>query len=83
MTIDQHSLDKIGRIASARVVNNDDEITLITSGGQALRLKVSQVATTGRSTRGVHLINLAKDDTLVSIARITTTDMGNNDGGGE
>lgn len=83
MTIDQHSLDKIGQIASARVVKTDDEVTLITSGGQALRLKVSQIASTGRTTRGVRLIDLAKDDTLVSIARIAASDMGNSNGSGE
>jgi DNA gyrase subunit A len=75
MTIDQYSMDKIGPIVSARVVQEDDELTLITSAGQALRLRVSQVASTSRATRGVHLIVLAKDDTLASIARIPASDM--------
>jgi DNA gyrase/topoisomerase IV subunit A len=48
---------------------------LITSAGQALRLRVSQIASTGRATRGVHLIDLGKDDTLASIARIPASDL--------
>jgi DNA gyrase subunit A len=74
-TIDQHSVDIIGLIASARVVQEEDEVTLITSGGQALRLRVSQVAVKGRSTRGVHLMDLGKEDTLASIARIPAQDL--------
>jgi len=75
LTIDQRSLKKIGLIASARVVQDDDELTLITSGGQALRLRVSQVANTGRATRGVRLIDLNGEDQLASIARITAADL--------
>jgi DNA gyrase subunit A len=86
MTIDYHSLDKIGAIAAARVVGPDDEVTLITGGGQAIRLKVKQIAQTGRATRGVRLIDLGRGDTIKSIARIAARDLaganGNGDGNG-
>jgi DNA gyrase subunit A len=77
MTIDQKSLDIIGQIVSARVVQDDDEVTLITTGGQAIRLKVGQIASTSRATRGVRLIVLNKDkeDVLASIARISASDL--------
>lgn len=75
MTIDQKSLDKIGLIASARVVKEDDEVTMISSAGQALRVRVSQIASTSRSTRGVRLIVLANGDTLASIARLPAADL--------
>ncbi len=74
-TIDQHSLPQIGKIVSARVVHEDDEVTLITSGGQALRLRVSQVANKGRATRGVRVMDLDEDDFLASIARIPASDL--------
>jgi DNA gyrase subunit A len=77
-TIDHKSLDKIGPIASARVVQDADEVTLITSGGQALRLRVSQIASTSRVTRGVRLIDLTKEDLLASIARIAASDLAEN-----
>lgn len=75
ITIDQHSLDKIGTVASARVVHDEDEITLISSGGQALRLRVSQIAVMSRSTRGVRLMDLGKEDVVASIARIPAQDL--------
>jgi len=77
-TIDHKSLEKIGPIASARVVQDSDEVTLITSGGQALRLRVSHIASTGRSTRGVRLIDLSNEDVLASIARIPAADLSEN-----
>jgi DNA gyrase subunit A len=69
-TIDQHSLDKIGKIAAARVVQPTDEVTLISSGGQMLRIKVSQISSSGRATRGVRLMGIQAGDSIASVARI-------------
>jgi DNA gyrase subunit A len=80
-TIDQKSMDIIGKVVSARVVFEDDEITLISSGGQAIRLRVRQVALSGRSTRGVRLMDLGKDDMLASMARIPFADLNLNGNG--
>jgi DNA gyrase subunit A len=60
--------DKTGPIIAARVVKLGDHLTLITSGGKALRTTVDEITTIGRNTQGVQLMNLAKSDTLVSIA---------------
>ena len=74
-TINQSSLDKIGHIAAARVVQESDDITLITSGGIVLRLKVSQVSQSGRATRGVRLMNMPTGDRLASLARISMSEL--------
>jgi len=63
-------LEETGPIASARVVLPDDEVTLITAGGIALRTAVSNIARSGRSTRGVRVISLQDGDSVASIARI-------------
>lgn len=70
-TIDHKSLPKIGNIAAARVVQNKDEIMLVSSAGIVLRLRVGGIHPTGRITRGVRLIDLHKGDTVASLARIT------------
>jgi DNA gyrase subunit A len=77
LTIDPKGLEKLGQIASARVVQDEDEVTLITLAGQTLRLRVSQIASASRVTRGVRLIGLVNDDTLASIARIAARDLAN------
>ena len=74
-TIDQKSLPEIGKIASARVVQNADDLTIITANGVALRLKVNDVKRSGRSTRGVHLIKPQEGDSVASVARIAVEDL--------
>ena len=77
---DQYRLQKRGgsgiiamkttSVAGALSVSEDDEIMLLTNGGQAVRTRVKEVRIIGRTTQGVRLINLAKKDTLIGINRI-------------
>jgi DNA gyrase subunit A len=69
-TIDQKALSKIGPIVAARVVQETDDLTIMSSGGLVLRAKVRDIAQTGRSTRGVLIINLQPDDCVASVARV-------------
>lgn len=70
-TISKTASDRIGKIAAAHVVQSKDEVTLISSGGIVLRLKVDSISVQGRVTRGVTLMDLEEGDNLVAVARIT------------
>ena len=61
---------KTGRIIAARVVQPDDHVTFITSGGMALRTRVGNVSQISRNTQGVQLMDLAEGDTITSVALI-------------
>ena len=74
-TIDQKALSEIGKIAAARVVHKDDDLTIITANGVAIRLKVKAVKKSGRATRGVHLIKPQEGDYVASVARIAVEDL--------
>jgi DNA gyrase subunit A len=74
-TIDQKAMEEIGTIASARVVHAEDDLTIITRNGVALRLKVKDVKESGRATRGVHLIKPQEGDIVASVARIAAEDL--------
>jgi len=74
-TIDKKALDEIGKIAAARVVQNDDDLTIMTANGVTLRLKVKNVKQSGRATRGVHLIKPQEGDSVASMARIAAEDL--------
>jgi DNA gyrase subunit A len=74
-TIDQKALNVTGKIAAARVVYLDDDLTIITANGVALRLKVKDVKQAGRSTRGVHLIKPQEGDSVASVARIAVEEL--------
>jgi DNA gyrase subunit A len=88
LTVDKHALKKIGKIASARVVQKDDHLTIISAGGVVIRTKVKEISQSSRATRGVTVMNLQKGDSVVSVARIAAADLrrvgastdGSNDG---
>jgi DNA gyrase subunit A len=70
-TIDIKSLSIIGRVASARVVEKGDQITLISNSGIMLRVNVDDIKSAGRATRGVRIMHMEKGDNLASIGRIS------------
>ena len=74
-TIDPKALKDIGKIAAARVVQKADDLTIMTSNGVTLRLKVKDVKQSGRATRGVHLIKPQDGDNVASVARISAEDL--------
>ncbi|MBI5823636.1 MAG: DNA gyrase subunit A [Chloroflexi bacterium] len=74
-TIDPKALKEIGKIAAARVVQKADDLTIMTSNGVTLRLKVKDVKQSGRATRGVHLIKPQENDAVASVARISAEDL--------
>jgi hypothetical protein len=51
-------------------VVDDDQVMLITDGGQVLRCRVSGISTMGRATQGVRLINLEPGEQLAAMAKL-------------
>jgi DNA gyrase subunit A len=74
-TIDQKALKEIGKIVAARVVQKNDDLTIITSNGVAIRIKNKTVKQAGRATKGVHLIKPQPGDSVASVARISAEDL--------
>jgi len=74
-TIDQKALKEIGKIVAARVVQKEDDLTIITSNGVAIRIKNKDVKQAGRATKGVHLIKPQEGDYVASVARIAAEDL--------
>ena len=74
-TINQSALKKIGLITAARVVQEADDLTMISAGGVVLRTKVKDISRSGRAARGVLLMNLQAGDTIASLARIADADL--------
>jgi DNA gyrase subunit A len=75
-TIDKHSLPKIGHITACRVVQEGDDLSLISTNGVVLRTSVAAISRTGRAARGVLLINLQGGDKVASLARMARADLG-------
>ena len=60
--------DKKGLLAAMKVVDPYDEIMIITEEGSVVRTPVSGVSQLGRSTQGVHVMNVAGNDRVSAIA---------------
>lgn len=61
-------------VAGAISVNEEDEVMLLTTKGQSIRTRVREIRETGRGAKGVKLLNLAKGDSILTIARIVETE---------
>ena len=58
-------------VAGALSVHEDDEVMLLTKGGQSIRTKVSGIrCTTGRNTKGVIVMRLKEGETLLGISKV-------------
>ena len=66
------SSERIGSVVHSVMVNDDDEVMIITQNGKIIRLSVDQVRSTGRVTQGVRMINLASEEKVVSVAKIAS-----------
>jgi DNA gyrase subunit A len=66
--------ERNGEQIGAILVDEDDEIMLITDGGTLVRTRVSDVSRMGRDAQGVKMIALSKQEKLIGIARIEMLD---------
>lgn len=65
---------KTGKVVGIKVVNEEDEIMLITDSGVVIRLEVQNISILGRSTQGVTLMRTTDGGKVVSIARVNETE---------
>jgi len=64
--------EKTGLVVGALTVTDADELMLITSGGQMVRTRVSEIREAGRNTMGVKLIGLSDGEKLQRIAPVVS-----------
>ncbi|MGI9141815.1 MAG: DNA gyrase subunit A [Fluviibacter sp.] len=63
-----------GRVVAAKLVSDEDEIMLITTGGVLIRTSVKEIRELGRATQGVTLISLDDGEKLAGLEKIVETD---------
>jgi DNA gyrase subunit A len=62
--------DDIGTVVDQILVAPDDELLMITSGNQVIRIKVGEVRKTGRDAKGVRLQRLGDGDEVIAITNL-------------
>ncbi|MBY0578519.1 MAG: DNA gyrase subunit A [Burkholderiales bacterium] len=66
--------ERNGRVVAATLVEESDEIMLITTGGVLIRTRVVEIREMSRSTQGVTLINLGPDEKLAGLEKVVETE---------
>ncbi len=67
--------ERNGKVVGAVLVEEADEIMLITSAGVLVRTTVEQIREMGRATQGVTLINCDEGDFLTGVKRVVESDL--------
>jgi DNA gyrase subunit A len=62
--------ERNGAVVGAVLVNDTDEIMLITDAGTLVRTRVKEISVVGRNTQGVTVIRLDKGEKVVGVDRI-------------
>lgn len=66
--------DKNGPIVSLKVVENDEDLMIMTASGTMIRTSMEGISTMGRNTQGVKLINTREDDTVATVTRVARSE---------
>ncbi len=66
--------ERNGKVVAARLVQDQDEIMLITTGGVLIRTRVSEIRELGRATQGVTLIALDEGEKLAGLEKVVETE---------
>ena len=61
---------KTGALVGIRIVDEEDEIMLITLEGIMIRISVADISVMGRATQGVRVMRMSEDDNFVALARV-------------
>lgn len=65
-----------GRMVSLLLVDDNDELMLVTDKGKLIRISIQGINVISRNTQGVRLINLSAEEALIGIARLPEEEKG-------
>jgi len=66
--------DKNGPIVGLKVVQNDEDLMIMTSSGTMIRTSMDGISTMGRNTQGVKLIHIRDEDAVATVTRVARSD---------
>ncbi|MFA5407546.1 MAG: DNA gyrase subunit A [Bacilli bacterium] len=65
-----NTTDKNGKIVSFKIVDETQDLIIITDSGMLIRIPVSQISTMSRVTQGVRLITLKDNQTVATVFNV-------------
>ena len=82
-TIAMKTTDKTGDIIATKAVIDSDDLMVITTKGQLIRIHLQEIRSMGRVTQGVKIINLAEGEKVVAIEHLADKDEDDHTNGSE
>jgi len=70
-------------VVGAFPVDLDDQLVMVSDGGQLIRCPVAGISVVGRSSRGVTIFNVAEEERVVSVSRLSDDDEDTDEEAGE
>lgn len=64
--------ESTGKVIGVLSAETNDDLVCITSQGKSLKLNIKDISSQGRSTKGVRIVNVDDDDSIVSIASVSS-----------
>jgi len=61
--------EKTGKVAAVKVVDDNDDVLIISDDGTIIRMAADGITTYGRATQGVKLMRVSEDSKVISVAR--------------
>jgi DNA gyrase subunit A len=68
--------ERNGPVVGACVIEDDDEVMLISSGGTLIRTRVKEISVIGRNTQGVRVMEVSGEETLVGMEKVAESEEG-------
>ena len=62
--------EKIGTVVGVQQVDEADQLLVITSNGNIVRMRVNEISVIGRNTQGVRLVGIGEGNQVVSIEKL-------------
>ena len=79
--ININTSDRNGKVVGTIVVQDDDDLILMSQNGIVIRTKAKDINCIGRNTQGVRVMKLEEGDKVVSVAKIKSGDENDSAGG--
>ena len=62
--------EKIGAVVGVQQGTENDQLLVITSDGNIVRMKVNEISVIGRNTQGVRLVGTGESNQVVSVEKL-------------
>ncbi|MBR5230365.1 MAG: DNA gyrase subunit A, partial [Firmicutes bacterium] len=74
LTYDKAKFKKTGELVGAMVVDEEDDVLLISSEGVIIRIPAKEISKLGRATQGVKIMNVGEEVNIIAMAKVIKDD---------